>query len=439
MKRIINFLLCSLVYSALFAQKTESIQQAMANYDYQKVIELINTSSPTNSLLLIKGKALKSLGAQAEALNVYQEILNNDSLNQQALIETAECYKQLGQYDRATCYYEKAIDNAPQNTYLRLQYINLLLIRQHYQEAFTESSLLAERDSSLYVLHLQAQSLENRKGQIDAAIGCYHIIAEKYPTDYLAAAKLGALYNGVQMYDYAIEATEKYRSFNTENRDVNRQNAFAYCMNKEYAKATERYEKLLQQKDSTIQTLYYSGICYYAQEDYYSAHDVLEKAKEADPKNVSLLYYLGRSCAKTSWKKEGVEYLNEAIKLSIPQDSTLIQMYKALADSYKMARQPKEQISTLEQLYVYDKENHKLLYDIAAIYQQHLSDNANAERYFKQFLKTRTASTPISNTLKTDEKGQAEFTLENYYASAQRWIREFEKERFFSEGVKKSK
>lgn len=94
---------------------------------------------------------------------------------------------------------------------------------QQYEEAFGESSVLAETDSSAVILHLQAQSLEGRTGFLDAALGCYHVIQDKYPDDYLAAAKLGQIYNAMQFYEYAIEATEKYREADTTNVVVNRQ------------------------------------------------------------------------------------------------------------------------------------------------------------------------------------------------------------------------
>ena len=46
--------------------------------------------------------------------------------------------------------------------------------------------MMSETDSSAVVLHLQAQSLEGMQ-QILPAIGCYEVIQDKYPDDYLAA------------------------------------------------------------------------------------------------------------------------------------------------------------------------------------------------------------------------------------------------------------
>lgn len=59
--------------SLLMAQNTNPIQEAMANYDYETALTLIDKETPTVPLLYQKGKALKSLGNNKEALQVNPE------------------------------------------------------------------------------------------------------------------------------------------------------------------------------------------------------------------------------------------------------------------------------------------------------------------------------------------------------------------------------
>lgn len=61
--------------SLLMAQNTNPIQEAMANYDYETALTLIDKETPTVPLLYQKGKALKSLGNNREALQVYEEVV----------------------------------------------------------------------------------------------------------------------------------------------------------------------------------------------------------------------------------------------------------------------------------------------------------------------------------------------------------------------------
>lgn len=436
MKQLILFLLLG-TCNTLFAQHTKLIQEAMNNYDYEKAIMLIDKEQPTTELLFQKGKALKSLGRNAEALHTFRQIIAGDSLNQRAFIEAAECRKQSAKYQDALKYYQKAIDIHPDNKYVRIQYISLLCNLQQYEEAFGESSVLAETDSSAVILHLQAQSLEGRTGFLDAALGCYHVIQDKYPDDYLAAAKLGQIYNAMQFYEYAIEATEKYREADTTNVVVNRQNAQAYCLSGDYPMAIKRYEYLVGQRDSSFHTYYYLGVSYYATEKFYEAHDMLEIARKYDPENVNLLYYLGRACAKTSWKKQGIEYLETAIDLSLPKDSAMTRLYKGLRDCCRLGREPAKAIQAAKDQYKYDKTNHKLLYDIAIDY-LFMKDNKNATHYLEVFLKTRPKDTK-ETAIEINKKGEVEVNMEYYYRSAMETLKKLKQkakeEDFFKNGT----
>ncbi len=424
--------------STLAAQTTRPIQEAMVNYDYETALTLIaKEKQATPTLLLQKGRAQKGLSMNAEALATFRQLIAEDAQNPLAYLETAECCKLLAKYKEALNYYNEALMLNPKNKYVRLQYIALLCQQGYYEEAFGESSVMAEADSSAAVLHLQAQSLEGLN-DVWSAIGCYHVIQDKYPDDYLAAAKLGSLYSSVGEYKYAIEATEVYRQIDSTNIVVNRQNAVSYCLNKDYPTAIERYQYLQSQGDSTLLTNYYFGICYYATEKYYEAHDLLLLVSAKSPEDPNLLYYLGRACSKTSWKKEGIEYLKRAIELTIPSDSTMTRLYKGLADCYNLGRQPKEQIEAMKKQYTYNSNNHKLLYDIAYIYQYDLKDKKSAEHHLEAFLKTKPKDAKeATGTL--NERGEVDVDFTRYYQAAQNWLNDLrndqKKEDFFRVGA----
>ena len=436
MKRLLLlFLLCPT--TLLMAQHLDPIQEAMANYDYEAALSLIAAKKPTTPLLLQKGKALRGLGLNTEALSTYQEIITNDTTNSRAFIEAAECCRMLAKSNQALKYYERALDLNPENKYVRIQYINLLLSLQKFRDALGESSLMTEKDSSAIALHLQAQSFEGMGEPLPAA-GCYYNIQEKYPSDYLAAAKLGAINIAGSYFDEAIEATEKYRQIDTTNIAVNRQNALAYCLKQDYPTAIRRYQYLVNQGDSSFHTCYYLGISYYAIERYYEAHDFLEAARKYDPENVNLLYYLGRACAKTSWKKQGVEYLEQAINLSIPKDSSMTRLYIGMTDCYKMAQMYKEQLASMKERYQkYDKQNHKILYDMAHLSFSALKDKKSTERYLEAFLKTRPKDDKTEQA-KLNEKGELVLGMANYYNAAANWLKDLKSkqkiEDFFQNG-----
>lgn len=428
MKRIILFFAFLGYILATTAQSPVSndIREAMNNYDYEAALQLMEKTPSSIPLLYLKGKALKELGRNNEALNVFNQLTKQDSLNPRAYIEAGECYKTLGKFQPALLCYKRVLDLKPDHKYARIQYISQLLNLQKYQEALGESTALAEQDSSATILHLKAQSLEGLYSDPNIQIGAYMEIHERYPDDYLAASKLASLYIRNNYYDYAIETCEAYRKTDTTNATVNRLEAQAYCLNQEYQKALERYQPLLAQGDSSFYNCYYAGISHYALNQPYEAHDLLEAARKHAPDHIDLLYYLGKACSKTLWKKKGMEYMEDAIRLVFPQDSVVARLYGGLADCCREAAEPRKQIKALMQQYKYNPQAHYVLYKAAFVSFYHLKDLESTEKYLEAYLKTRPKESKDQPQEMTEE-GDIVINENNRYNAAEAWLQDLRK------------
>lgn len=428
MKRIILFFVFLGHILATTAQSPVSndIREAMNNYDYEAALQLMEKTPSSIPLLYLKGKALKELGRNNEALNVFNQLTKQDSLNPRAYIEAGECYKTLGKFQPALLCYKRVLDLKPDHKYARIQYISQLLNLQKYQEALGESTALAEQDSSATILHLKAQSLEGLYSDPNIQIGAYMEIHERYPDDYLAASKLASLYIRNNYYDYAIETCEAYRKTDTTNATVNRLEAQAYCLNQKYQKALERYQPLLAQGDSSFYNCYYAGISHYALNQPYEAHDLLEAARKHAPDHIDLLYYLGKACSKTLWKKKGMEYMEDAIRLVFPQDSVVARLYGGLADCCREAAEPRKQIKALMQQYKYNPQAHYVLYKAAFVSFYHLKDLESTEKYLEAYLKTRPKESKDQPQEMTEE-GDIVINENNRYNAAEAWLQDLRK------------
>lgn len=433
MKQFITFiLLCASL--SVNAQTPKPIQKAIANYEYETALQLIEQEKePSTQLLFLKAKALKELKQLNSALNVYQDIIKAEPENNRALIETAECNKLLGKYKQALAYYEQALELNPFNKYVQLQRITLLFNLTQFNKAKIACDELMQKDSSVVSQRLLAQCYEGLT-KTDSAIVCYKKILEEAPEDYFSTASLASLYIKQKELESAIKCTEDYREKDSTNLFVNQQNAQAYCLNRDYKTAIDRYENLVNQGDSSQLTCYYLGICYYANENFYEAHDFLEKALKKDPKNINLLYYMARACSKTSWKKEGIEYMNQAIDLTIPSDSTMNHLYSGLADCYKLADMPEKQIETLLEQYKYNPQNSKILYRIGAVYQDAVKNDKKAEKYLEMFLKTESPKEK-KEKITISNKGEIETDDIVFYNATRKRLEKIRKERFFKEGA----
>lgn len=428
MKRIILFFafLGHILATTAQSPVSNDIREAMNNYDYEAALQLMEKTPSSIPLLYLKGKALKELGRNNEALNVFNQLTKQDSLNPRAYIEAGECYKTLGKFQPALLCYKRVLDLKPDHKYARIQYISQLLNLQKYQEALGESTALAEQDSSATILHLKAQSLEGLYSDPNIQIGAYMEIHERYPDDYLAASKLASLYIRNNYYDYAIETCEAYRKTDTTNATVNRLEAQAYCLNQEYQKALERYQPLLAQGDSSFYNCYYAGISHYALNQPYEAHDLLEAARKHAPDHIDLLYYLGKACSKTLWKKKGMKYMEDAIRLVFPQDSVVARLYGGLADCCREAAEPRKQIKALMQQYKYNPQAHYVLYKAAFVSFYHLKDLESTEKYLEAYLKTRPKESKDQPQEMTEE-GDIVINENNRYNAAEAWLQDLRK------------
>ena len=405
---------------------SNDIREAMNNYDYEAALQLMEKTPSSILLLYLKGKALKELGRNNEALNVFNQLTKQDSLNPRAYIEAGECYKTLGKFQPALLCYKRVLDLKPDHKYVRIQYISQLLNLQKYQEALGESTALAEQDSSATILHLKAQSLEGLYSDPNIQIGAYMEIRQLYTADELAATKVPSLYIRTNNCDYPLETCEAYRKTDTTNATVNRLEAQAYCLNQEYQKALERYQPLLAQGDSSFYNCYYAGISHYALNQPYEAHDLLEAARKHAPDHIDLLYYLGKACSKTLWKKKGMEYMEDAIRLVFPQDSVVARLYGGLADCCREAAEPRKQIKALMQQYKYNPQAHYVLYKAAFVSFYHLKDLESTEKYLEAYLKTRPKESKDQPQEMTEE-GDIVINENNRYNAAEAWLQDLQK------------
>lgn len=84
----------------------------------------------------------------------------------------------------------------------------------------------------------------------------------------------------------------------------------------------------------------------------------------------------------------------------------MTRLYIGMTDCYKMAQMYKEQLVSMKERYQkYDRQNHKILYDMAHLCFSALKDKKSTERYLEAFLKTRPKEDKTEQA-KLNEKGE---------------------------------
>ena len=435
MKKLITLLLIILPLWAN-AQTEGEIRKAMDAYDYETPILQIAPVAGDSVLTPLRAQALKAMNRHAEALKEWNSLLKEDSTNTKVLIELAECYRSTNRGDQASLCYEKAVTLQPENKYFRQQQIRTLLAMENYEAARDASHAWLERDTvsatgyKYLGMAYEGMALDD-PNVLANAFFAYNAAYRRDSLDGQTVAHIASIFNNNNQFADAVNVTETYRLTDTLNVDVNRQNAKAYCMLKDYKRAVSRYDALKAMGDRSFTTLYYLGISHYGDNWPYGAQENLLEAHKKNPNDVNVLYYLAKSCARTSWKEEGVEYMEKALELASPQDSTLARLYDGLLECYDFLPKadPYKKIELIKKVYSYNKK-YTLYYKIADIYDRQ-KDYVNAVHYYEKYM----ALVPKDKQVALDEDGNPMPDIDTMYQKARRRVEKIKVEDFFRNGA----
>ena len=435
MKKLITLLLIILPLWAN-AQTEGEIRKAMDAYDYETPILQIAPVAGDSVLTPLRAQALKAMNRHAEALKEWNSLLKEDSTNTKVLIELAECYRSTNRGDQASLCYEKAVTLQPENKFFRQQQIRTLLAMENYEAARDASHAWLERDTvsatgyKYLGMAYEGMALDD-PNVLANAFFAYNAAYRRDSLDGQTVAHIASIFNNNNQFADAVNVTETYRLTDTLNVDVNRQNAKAYCMLKDYKRAVSRYDALKAMGDRSFTTLYYLGISHYGDNWPYGAQENLLEAHKKNPNDVNVLYYLAKSCARTSWKEEGVEFMEKALELASPQDSTLARLYDGLLECYDFLPKadPYKKIELIKKVYSYNKK-YTLYYKIADIYDRQ-KDYVNAVHYYEKYM----ALVPKDKQVALDDEGNPMPEIDTMYQKARRRVEKIKVEDFFRNGA----
>lgn len=436
MRTLIITLLIGFLPLLTNAQSVEEIRKSIEAYDYETPIASITSACGDSLLTPLRAQALKAMNRYPEALNEWNSLLKSDSTDTRILIELAECYRLTNRTDQASICYAKAVSLQPENKFFRQQQIRSLLASEKYEAARDASHAWLERDTlSATGYKFLGMAYEGMAiGNPDAlgnAFMAYNAAYRRDSLDGQTVAHIAAIFNNNNQFADAVSVTETYRLSDTLNVDVNRQNAKAYCMLKEYKTAVNRYEALKSMGDRSFTTLYYLGISHYGDNWFYGSQENLLEAHKKNPNDVNVLYYLAKSCARTSWKEQGVDFMNKALELTLPQDSTLARLYDGLLECYNFLPKadPYKKIEIIKKVYSYNKK-YTLYYKIAEIYDRQ-KDYTNAVHYYEKYM----ALVPKDKQVALDDEGKPIPGVDTLYQKARRRVEKIKVEDFFRNGA----
>ena len=226
-----------------------------------------------------------------------------------------------------------------------------------------------------------------KQGDNDSYIYWTEQLVNHYPMDGEMVAGLTLAYVKNKQPQIGIICGMKYSLKDSTNILVNRALADAWFVNRDFTAAGKLYNRLLEQGDSTFNTLYSAGMCYSHTEDLEQAYHYLKLAfLMSGMQHYGCTYRLGVVCVDTKRYPEGLGYLDLAKQLMQPDTTIMKAITLSQGEGYYLTERYQEAVTAWKEHLAYNPTSIATYYNIANAYAYLLKDSEQAESYYRQFL-----------------------------------------------------
>ena len=333
------------------------------------------------------------------------------------------CMQQYNTFE-ALKYYQQAFNMA--DTYeVRTKLADCYYKRGNYRETADLLKLVPE-DSLSHDAFRQLCFSYQKQGDNDSFVFWASQLTYYYPMDGEVVANLILANIKAQQPQGGIFHGLRYSQRDSTNILVNRALADAWFMNRDFTAAGKLYDRLLEQGDSTFNTLYSAGMCYSQIEDLERAYHYLQLAfLMSGMQHYGCAYRLGVVCIDTKRYPEGLGYLDLAKQLMQPDTTIMKAITLSQGEGYYMTERYQEAVTAWKEHLAYNPTSIATYYNIANAYAYLLKDGEQAESYYRQFL----------DLARKEEKPTEK--LQQMIKSAEDWIKSFDLSRKLSQKSKK--
>ena len=226
-----------------------------------------------------------------------------------------------------------------------------------------------------------------KQGDTDSYIYWTGQLVNHYPMDGEMVAGLTLAYAKNQQPQNGIICSMRYCLKDSTNILVNRALADAWFMNRDFSAAAKLYDRLLEQGDSTFNTLYSAGMSYSRIDSLERAYKYLQLAfLISGMQHYGCAYRLGVVCVDTKRYPEGLNYLKLATELMLPDTTVMRAITLSQGEGYYLTQQYPEAVEAWKHHLSYNPSSIATYYNIANADAYLLKDNEEAEAYYRQFL-----------------------------------------------------
>ena len=226
-----------------------------------------------------------------------------------------------------------------------------------------------------------------KQGDNDSFIYWAGQLVNRFPMDGEVVAGLTLAYAKANQPEKGVICGMKYSLKDSTNILVNKALADAWFMNRDFKAAGKLYDRLLEQGDSTFNTLYSAGMCCSQLDSLERAYKYLKLAfLISGMQHTGCAYRLGVVCVDTKRYPEGLNYLNLAKELLRPDTTIMKAITLSQGEGYYLTQHYPEAVTAWKEHLAYNPTSVATYFNIANAYAYILKDDEQARTYYQQFL-----------------------------------------------------
>ena len=346
------------------------------------------------------------------------------------MLQGDSCMQQYNTFE-ALRYYQKAYDLAQSQDITRFsmdkdfsmskpyvpedkvpRHVRLKLADCHYQRAdYRQTAELLKNmpeDSLTHDAFRELALSYQKQGDTDSYIYWASQLLGHYPMDAEIVAGLTLAYAKSDQPQKGVICGLKYSLKDSTNILVNRALADAWFMNRDFTAAAMLYDKLLEQGDSTFNTLYSAGMSHSQTGSLERAYDCLSRALEVSQmQHAGCAFRLGVVCVDTKRYPEGLKALELAQELLKPDTTTMKAITFSQGEGFYLTQHYPEAVKAWKRHLDYNPSSVATCYNIANAYAYLIKDEEQAKTYYQRFLElARQEQTPTPQLAEMMEKAE---------------------------------
>ena len=343
--------------------------------------------------------ALSAKGEGVDSLQIYLQA-GDSCMQQYNTYEALKCYKRayaiaeaqdsvrfsmegIGVMDDEFRQYVPE-DKIPRD--VRLKLADCYYKRANYRQTAELLKNMPEDSLSHDAFRQLAYSYQ-KQGDNDSFIYWAGQLVNRFPMDGEVVAGLTLAYAKANQPQRGIICGMIYSQRDSTNILVNRALADAWFMNRDFTAAGKLYDRLLEQGDSTFNTLYSAGMCCSQLDSLERAYKYLQLAfLISGMQHAGCAYRLGVVCVDTQRYPEGLNYLNLARELMRPDSTIMKAITLSQGEGYYLSQHYPEAVTAWKEHLTYNPTSVATYFNIANAYAYILKDDEQARTYYQQFL-----------------------------------------------------